>query len=68
MGDRTLHDHRTIFTHANLKPKNITIERVVSEDESPSFKVTLIDWQISGWYPEFWESCNATIASRFNPA
>ncbi|KAL4962681.1 kinase-like protein [Aspergillus stella-maris] len=25
------------------------------------------DWEGAGWYPDFWDSCNATIACRFKP-
>ncbi|KAE8352300.1 kinase-like domain-containing protein [Aspergillus coremiiformis] len=68
MVDRTLHDHRTVFTHGDLQPKNIMVQEVEShEDGSPPFKITLIDWEISGWYPEFWDFCNATICCRFKP-
>ncbi|KAL4908828.1 hypothetical protein BDW74DRAFT_145387 [Aspergillus multicolor] len=54
MMDRTLHAQ-----------KNIMIERLDDSNGAPDFKVTLIDWESSGWYPEYWDFCNATIACRF---
>ncbi|KAK9366451.1 kinase-like domain-containing protein [Lipomyces kononenkoae] len=68
MVDRTLHGHRIVFTHGDLQPKNIMVQRAGSgKDGSPDFKITLIDWEFSGWYPEFWDFCNATIPCRFKP-
>ncbi|KAB8211171.1 hypothetical protein BDV34DRAFT_185276 [Aspergillus parasiticus] len=55
MVDATLHGHRTVFTHGDLQPKNIMVERTGSyEDGCPAFKTTLIDWEVAGWYPEYW--------------
>lgn len=65
MIERTLHGHRTVFTHGDLQPKNIMVERV--DAAGPSFKITLVDWEMAGWYPEFWEFCNATVCCRFKP-
>ncbi|OGM42143.1 hypothetical protein ABOM_009160 [Aspergillus bombycis] len=68
MVDSTLHSHRTVFAHGDLQPKNIMVQEVESHDgESPKFKITIIDWEISGWYPEYWDFCNATISCRFKP-
>lgn len=68
MIDRTLHDHRTVFAHGDLQPKNILVQRTQSaKTEDPAFKITLIDWEIAGWYPEYWDFCNATISARFKP-
>ncbi|KAJ5492698.1 hypothetical protein N7539_001444 [Penicillium diatomitis] len=62
MVDRTLKDHKIVFTHGDLQPKNIMVERNGhQEDGSADFKITLIDWNLSGWYPEFWDFCNSTL-------
>ncbi|KAJ9302696.1 hypothetical protein DTO271G3_70 [Paecilomyces variotii] len=67
MIDETLRNHRTVFTHGDLQPKNIMVERLGCRDGTPEFRITLLDWESSGWYPEFWDFCNATIACRFKP-
>ncbi|KAB8224089.1 hypothetical protein BDV33DRAFT_188388 [Aspergillus novoparasiticus] len=68
MVDSTLHNHRTVFTHGDLQPKHIMVDEVESfEDGSLSFKITLKDWELAGWYPEYWDFCNATICCRFKP-
>lgn len=65
--DSTLHDHRSVFAHGDLQPKNIMVEGIEPRDGGPPFKITLIDWEIAGWYPEYWDFCNATISCRFKP-
>ena len=66
--DSTLHNHHPVFTHGDLQLKNIMVEKAESRnDGSPAFKIILIDWEIAGWYPEYWEFCNATISCRFKP-
>lgn len=68
MVESTLHDHHSVFTHGDLQPKNIMVEGVEPRDGgSLPFKITIIDWEIAGWYPEFWDFCNATISCRFKP-
>lgn len=44
-----------VFTHADLNPFNILIrgDRVVG----------LVDWEISGWYPNYWEYTSAWLGS-----
>lgn len=64
----TLQNHQTTFTHGDLQPKNIMVEKTeAAADGEPSLKIKIIDWEISGWYPEYWEFCNATLACRFKP-
>jgi hypothetical protein len=64
----TLHDHRTFFMHGDLQLKNIMMQRTSSTSGDPApLKVKIIDWEVSGWYPEYWESCNATYCARFKP-
>jgi aminoglycoside phosphotransferase (APT) family kinase protein len=68
MIDRTLKNHRIVFTHGDLQPKNIIVERIlVCDDGDADFKVTLIDWNLSGWYPEFWDFCNSTLYCQMKP-
>jgi aminoglycoside phosphotransferase (APT) family kinase protein len=44
-------DHEIVFTHGNFAPRNIIVKdgRVVA----------LLDWEFSGWYPEYWEFVKA---------
>ncbi|PPJ54382.1 hypothetical protein CBER1_07757 [Cercospora berteroae] len=50
----TLHGHRTFFTHGDLQPKNIMVERPeTAAHGGSSLKIKIIDWEISGWYPEY---------------
>lgn len=67
MVKRTLKRHRTVFTHGDLQPRNIMVERLGTRNGEPNFKITLVDWETAGWYPEFWDFCNAAIASQFKP-
>jgi aminoglycoside phosphotransferase (APT) family kinase protein len=59
--------HETVFTHGDLQPKDILLQKTQEGDGARKYKVILIDWEISGWYPAYWEFCNATIAGRFKP-
>jgi hypothetical protein len=49
-------DAAVVLTHADLHPSNI----MVSADlDSLCCIVAIIDWQQSGWYPDYWEFCKA---------
>lgn len=63
----TLKNHRNVFTHGDLQPKNIIVERIGVSDGEADLKVTLIDWNLSGWYPEFSEFCNSTLYCQMKP-
>ena len=43
MINQTLNGHRTTFTHGDLQPKNIMVERLGNRDGYPEFKITLLD-------------------------
>lgn len=61
--DRTFAGHRTVFTHGQLRSKHVIVERVgICEDGSSDFKISIIEWEATGWYPEYWEFCEATIS------
>jgi len=40
--------HRIVFTHADLAPRNIIVR--------DGHLSGIVDWQMAGWYPEYWES------------
>lgn len=46
--------YRTCFTHGDICPRNI----IVRNDGV----AVLVDWQFSGWYPEYWEYTKAHFA------
>lgn len=51
----SLPDDPITFTHSDLHRSNIMI---TPEGETPRI-LAIIDWQQSGWYPGYWESCKA---------
>ncbi|EJF59711.1 kinase-like protein [Dichomitus squalens LYAD-421 SS1] len=49
-------DHRVVFTHADIHPRNIMVV------DGPRGVVELsgiLDWEASGFYPEYWEQLKA---------
>ncbi|KAI4648507.1 uncharacterized protein J4E79_010129 [Alternaria viburni] len=51
------HKHGIVFTHGDLRPDNIIVKdgRVAA----------IIDWELSGWYPEYWELAKAFYIEWF---
>jgi hypothetical protein len=48
--------HRIFFTHADLNPRNILVDKAVQQDGSLGWRVTgIVDWEMAGYYPEYWE-------------
>ncbi|KAF5020565.1 hypothetical protein F66182_7397 [Fusarium sp. NRRL 66182] len=48
---------QAVFTHGDVRPANI----IVQEDENGEWKIkSIIDWEASGFYPEYWECIKAT--------
>lgn len=53
--------YRSCFTHADLAPRNIIVDmdnRKVS---------AIVDWEFSGWYPEYWEYTKAHYCQIYWP-
>ncbi|KAH9885325.1 hypothetical protein F4778DRAFT_787258 [Xylariomycetidae sp. FL2044] len=58
---------RPVFTHADLLPQNILLrwdddDDDDDEEEDSEVKVptpVLIDWEMAGWYPAYWEYVSA---------
>ncbi|PYH73603.1 uncharacterized protein BO88DRAFT_411001 [Aspergillus vadensis CBS 113365] len=65
----TLQGHRVVFTHADLQPENVMVEeqKGVWEDGSHDYQITIIDWDLAGWYPEYWDYCNSTVYCQAKP-
>ncbi|KAK7996659.1 inner nuclear membrane protein SRC1 [Apiospora arundinis] len=53
-------DSPVVFTHADLHPSNILIST-----ETPRRIVAIVDWQQSGWYPDYWEFCKAEYTADY---
>ena len=59
-------DHRLVMTHADLHPRNIMVRWGECEEEGAGggkerrVQISaLLDWESSGWYPEYWEFVKA---------
>ncbi|KPI35635.1 uncharacterized protein AB675_4737 [Cyphellophora attinorum] len=48
-------DYRSVFSHADLCPRNIIIVM-------DSLQPVLIDWEFSGWWPEYWEHTKSVFS------
>jgi serine/threonine protein kinase len=46
--DRLTNDHRIMFAHSDLTPRNILL------DDQNNI-VSILDWEMAGWRPEQWE-------------
>lgn len=47
----------TVFTHGDLRPDNITVEIV---DRNRCVVTGLLDWEYSGFYPDYYEAVRCT--------
>ncbi|CAK7209802.1 hypothetical protein SCUCBS95973_000564 [Sporothrix curviconia] len=47
------HGHRPVFSHNDLQTKNLILR--------PDGKLTIIDWEVAGWYPDYWEYAMAHV-------
>jgi hypothetical protein len=48
-------NHRILLTHGDLHPRNI----MVRTDLDGHLSVVVIDWEMGGYYPEYWEMLKA---------
>lgn len=58
-------DHRVVFTHGFLHPRNIMVEVCEKDgafDDQEILVTALINWDLAGWYPEHWEYVQAMEA------
>jgi thiamine kinase-like enzyme len=46
---RPFDNHRVVFTHADLQPKNILVDAINGR------LIGVIDWEMAGWWPAYWE-------------
>lgn len=61
--------HSILFTHADLNARNILVDRVKQSDGTKVWKVTgIVDWEFSGYYPEYWEYTKSLFEGfRYSP-
>ncbi|KAJ7163751.1 kinase-like domain-containing protein [Mycena filopes] len=52
--------YRTVFAHCDLAPRNILVKGTKI--------VAIVDWEMAGWYPEYWEYTRAFFSNLENPA
>lgn len=63
-------DHKLVRTHADLHPGNIMVKwdpqtdqeelKTEADGNIDSIRITsLIDWEMGGWYPDYWEFVKA---------
>lgn len=53
--DLVVNGREPVFTHCDLQRKNILVEEVTGAPNKKEFRVSLVDWEASGWYPAYWE-------------
>lgn len=50
-------DHRIVLSHGDLNPKNI----ILLDERDGSVSISgIIDWEMGGWYPEYWDALKAS--------
>jgi tRNA A-37 threonylcarbamoyl transferase component Bud32 len=48
---KALPKHKSVFTHGDIAPRNIIVR--------DGKVVAILDWELSGFYPEYWEYVKA---------
>jgi hypothetical protein len=69
-------DHRIVFTHGDFHPRNIMVidmhdpHAAVGPTSDTDIEVSgIIDWDTSGFYPEYWEELKAlNTGSPYDPS
>ncbi|KAJ5928251.1 hypothetical protein N7466_007207 [Penicillium verhagenii] len=63
-----LQGHRPTLTHGDVQQKNIMVVENTSRPNDQggrSFDIVLVDWENSGWFPDFWEFFCASYPLQF---
>src|SRR5271168_5369161 len=62
-------DHLPTFSHSDLQRKNIIVREIPSGDKNTSTEethvVSIVDWEVAGWYPSYWEYAAAFFAFKW---
>lgn len=48
---------KCVFTHGDVRPANIMVDK---DKDGTWGIISIIDWEASGFYPEYWESVKMT--------
>lgn len=51
------HKHSVVFTHGDFRPANIIVRN--------GKVAAILDWELAGWYPEYWEFVKAFYLENF---
>jgi hypothetical protein len=60
--DLVVDQREPVFTHGDIQRKNILVEEVIDASDHKTFRVSLVDWESSGWFPAYWEYFNVFIS------
>ncbi|KAF5694108.1 kinase-like domain-containing protein [Fusarium denticulatum] len=56
--------HKIVFTHGDLNPRNIMMERVSNSSGVRGWRLSgIIDWETAGYYPEYWDYTKSMFES-----
>lgn len=61
--DPSRRGHDSVFTHADLNPRNILVDRVVTAGVARWRITGIVDWETAGYYPEYWEFTKSMFES-----
>ena len=62
-----LDDHSPTFCHSDVQPKNIIVNTAPEDTmQGRDFRVSIIDWEVAGWYPSYWEYAAAFLSFRWD--
>ncbi|KAF2155606.1 hypothetical protein K461DRAFT_274619 [Myriangium duriaei CBS 260.36] len=53
-------DRPLVFTHNDLHGENIMVR-----NDNGEYDVSIIDWEMAGFYPDYWEYSNAAMAGLY---
>ncbi|KAI5456808.1 hypothetical protein BGZ63DRAFT_366308 [Mariannaea sp. PMI_226] len=48
--------HKIVFTHGDLNPRNIMVERIRYPVGARQWRLSgIVDWETAGYYPDYWD-------------
>ncbi|KAH7252765.1 hypothetical protein BKA59DRAFT_526280 [Fusarium tricinctum] len=54
--------HNIVFTHGDLNPRNIMVERIRDSTGVGSWRLSgIINWETAGYYPDYWDCTKSMI-------